>query len=357
MRGAPLRSKVLHEVSRTNSVNLSQKSMISKQDALLLLFAIPFSFGMGIGIRTPTKNASFLANNKTVADESRNSAIKTAKNNHRTPSSTYEEIELKKDEIDVQELAPLTSLHSNPPVDSELKKELTQASPTPLLSPMPEAAFKPYSTFRFTPRFFYYRADAIDTASGSTASIFSNLSRDVTLTWIQNWTAKLQTLMFFGGGTIDLITPAGAPKTITNPTQSQFSFGIGTKYDIFPKLTLGASLRTKQELFLRGLGASSVSFDNIPIIQTQASARFKVFEVQPFTLGFDLGATYLSSASTPTYSLFPGSAFNGTIFMNRQVGMFDLETALQLRQSSQNTTNSNQTTTETSFLLDVGWRF
>lgn len=152
--------------------------------------------------------------------------------------------------------------------------------------------------------------------SSTTANLYS--SHDVMLgaAWKQNWSDEFATRFLFSARSLDFQPSTNSAKTLSNTNKTLFNMSVGGENKISDKFSLNYSLGVAQNLFIRGLSASTITVDAVSTPEAKIGLQYEFLKKGSTSLGFQGSGSYYFPSSTDSYSVSSGYGYSAGLVLS-----------------------------------------
>ena len=181
--------------------------------------------------------------------------------------------------------------------------------------------FQPMSLIKVESFVSNTSVSAKDAATQDKASLKSQVNYGVGVAWQQLWSKSWQTTLF--GGYHQETYEGPARRVLTNSSSSFVHYGIQGGFNASERLTVTASFKQSQELFLKGV-SNAIVIDRAWITSLGVRSSFKILESQKLSLRTELGVAVLLPKQTSDYSIKLGTVYDAGLVMAHEFESFIL---------------------------------
>lgn len=157
-------------------------------------------------------------------------------------------------------------------------------------------------------------------SSSADASLNSKLHIGLDSYYSQYWTSTFESFALLSLGMASFQLPAGGLRKLSDDSQFLPGIGAGARYNISSRLLFSFTAKIQNELFGRGVSATEVEVDSLPIPSANIGLSYDLIALDPFILGMSGRLMAYMPSDADTYKVESGQGFGGSIFVKQAVG-------------------------------------
>lgn len=240
--------------------------------------------------------------------------------------------------------------------DAEAKEAFERAFP----EKAPEPEWKgPTTALRLAPEFSFVKLDGYDLANATRASLVSDLSYGLDVSFWQIWDRRWRSFLKIGMQQIAF--KEASTRRIENSSSLYSQVEAGVERQLDSRWTVGASIGARQEPFFRGRSTNSVTLDKIFIPTASLLGRYEFLSTPAFIWGTELKGTLSFPVTGPTYDTKLGKGMKGFLYFRQAENAASykphLGGGLFYERLYQDTSIAEQTRSDFGLSLGVQWNF
>jgi hypothetical protein len=242
------------------------------------------------------------------------------------------------------------NLKSNRVTASEEKIEpIAQAATAPQTAQATQVersqAFKAHSRLRASSVFDFHRINSTSSSSQGTATLLSDPSLGLKLSWEQIWSEQFSTEFLVSQAQVKMRDASSGTLLGGNKTLSKIGFGLN--YSLNPDLKLKVDSNYGNQLFARAISLGTATLDSVDVSRLGVSVIPTLVRKGDLSLDLQLGYFQVFSTSTTNYSLKTGSGFILAPGVRHKLKAITLELDLKYEELQQDSSISTQENKQT----------